>query len=424
MIKSAIFVDFDNIFISLQEQSPELASYFATRPSEWLKQLEFDQENPFRRFLVRRCYLNPKSFGNYRPNFIAAAFDVIDCPSVTQQGKTAADMYMAIDIIDKLSHATRFDNFLLMSADADFTPVLKKLREYDRTTTVILAGPSSTAYKAAADSSLQFSDLLSTPSIQDSVTTIEEPDFISPDHTIEPPPVRSRKLTATTKSEVLYFLKEELSKSTAPISTAKALNLLKDKFGNSATEWFGHNKAALFFNEINIASAGIQFSSAPPGSLLLPEKHTLPHSGAPTWLSSPEFSERIKLVAKKVCALTETPCISPDAFKACFSFIAEKTNQSPVPHQVELAKNLRDFAQSKNIPISRTDANGIIFMINRNGAYLGAPCPATDIINSYAKGIIHQCGHSQWELSQDEKSELHSWLSGDGFIQEAQLTNL
>ena len=58
-------------------------------------------------------------------------------------------------------HPTHFEEFMLFSADSDFTPVLQKLREYDRRTScVVLAGMTSGALRASADEILQLTELL------------------------------------------------------------------------------------------------------------------------------------------------------------------------------------------------------------------------------------------------------------------------
>jgi hypothetical protein len=56
-----------------------------------------------------------------------------------------------LDIVDLLQHETRCDEFIVFSADADFTPVRRKLRRYDRRTTVLAIGFPSAAYQASAD---------------------------------------------------------------------------------------------------------------------------------------------------------------------------------------------------------------------------------------------------------------------------------
>lgn len=157
--RAALFVDFDNIYLGLRQLDPEAAEEFATNPSRWLAWLERyapelelgADDAPRRRILLRNCYLNPRSFSRFRSDFSRAAFRVVDCPPITRQGKTSTDIHMVMDILDALGHATRFDEFILMSADADFTPVLQRARIHDRRTLVVSIGPASPAYRNAAD---------------------------------------------------------------------------------------------------------------------------------------------------------------------------------------------------------------------------------------------------------------------------------
>ena len=47
---------------------------------------------------------------------------------MTSEGKTSTDIHMVLDIVDLLQHQVHYDEFIVFSADADFTPVLRKLR--------------------------------------------------------------------------------------------------------------------------------------------------------------------------------------------------------------------------------------------------------------------------------------------------------
>jgi hypothetical protein len=159
-IKTALFVDFDNIYLGLHRVDPEAAEVFATEPTRWLAWMERGlrgkpsgdgDERPSLAVLVRKCYLNPKTFHKYRPYFTRAAFEVVDCPPLTSLGKTSSDIRMVMDLLDTLGHPTRFDEFVIMSGDADFTPVLLRLRAHDRRTVVVAVGYAASAYIAACD---------------------------------------------------------------------------------------------------------------------------------------------------------------------------------------------------------------------------------------------------------------------------------
>ena len=152
-IISALFVDFDNIFISLNQQNKHFATQFAVNPDRWLRWLEQSaMGNARRRILVRRCYLNPQSFAEFRPFFIRSAFEVVDCPPLTAHGKTSTDIHLVMDVLDTLNHPTNFREFIILSGDSDFTPVLLRLRMNNRWTTIFSGGNNiSPAYKASCD---------------------------------------------------------------------------------------------------------------------------------------------------------------------------------------------------------------------------------------------------------------------------------
>lgn len=163
-VKSALFVDFDNIYIGLSKTDPLAAERFASDPARWLAWLEkglpaipgeTSQDLGLHRqrsILIRRCYPNPDAgFRRYRSFFTSSAFSVIDCPSLTRTGKNSSDIYMVMDILDILNHKTHFDEFIIFSGDSDFMPVLLRLRAHDRRTTTLAVDFMPPAFKAACD---------------------------------------------------------------------------------------------------------------------------------------------------------------------------------------------------------------------------------------------------------------------------------
>jgi len=164
-MRSALFVDFDNVLLGLQPTSKVGAQRFATSPETWLPWFEAaghvdDEARDERRILLRRVYMNPDRFGTYRKYFTYCGFETIDCPSLTGMGKNSADIRMVLDIVDALDHPTRFDEFIILSADADFTPVLQKLRAHDRETAVLSTPLTARPLKSAATYAFEVDDFL------------------------------------------------------------------------------------------------------------------------------------------------------------------------------------------------------------------------------------------------------------------------
>ena len=117
-----------------------------------------------RRWLVLRCYMNSAGsarhplpdhprvpFAPFRRAFVAAGFEVVDCPPLTPQKKNAADIKLAIDVIEALHGPVRYDEFVIASADSDFTPLLQRLRAADRRTTLLSTFDAVEALTVLAD---------------------------------------------------------------------------------------------------------------------------------------------------------------------------------------------------------------------------------------------------------------------------------
>jgi len=167
-VRAALFLDFDNIYTAIAQHGQEAAEEFATNPWRWFRWLESgdpatgaptDPATP-RRILSRNCYLNPRAFGRYRSDFTRAGFRVVDCPPLTRQHKTSTDIHMVMDVLDTLDHKTHFDEFILLSGDADFTPLLTRLRAHDRRIIVLAVGPTAAAYRSVVDTLCSEDDFL------------------------------------------------------------------------------------------------------------------------------------------------------------------------------------------------------------------------------------------------------------------------
>jgi uncharacterized LabA/DUF88 family protein len=170
---SSIFLDFDNVYGSLYSASPKVANEFATRPRLWLDFLKEmpggdRKEQSDHNFVIRRCYMNPVgkilkdsgSFSQYRQLFVRDGWEVIDTPPLTNRGKTSADIHIVIDVMDAIQQFPHIDEYVIMAADADFTPLVIRLRKYMKRTVVYAARSTSAAYRQACDAQIEEADLI------------------------------------------------------------------------------------------------------------------------------------------------------------------------------------------------------------------------------------------------------------------------
>jgi hypothetical protein len=181
-ILSAVFVDYDNIYLSLKRKNEEAARRFAKDTQRWIAAIQSGElitpNNAYgptlaRRTVMNRCYGNPvprrnasdnktdmESFPFVRHHFLRAGFEIIDCPPLTAQLKNSSDIKMVMDLRDFLTHETYFDEFVILSSDADFTPVLHRLRAHNRTTTIYVNDNTAAPYTAIADAEIREDDVI------------------------------------------------------------------------------------------------------------------------------------------------------------------------------------------------------------------------------------------------------------------------
>ncbi len=181
-ILTTLFVDYDNIYLSLKRKNDEAAKRFAKDSGLWLQGILsgelITQTSTFlpageRRLAMNRCYGNPvprrnsndnstdmNSFPFIRHHFLKSGFEVIDCPPLTAQLKNSADIRIVMDIRDILTHDTFFDEFIILSGDADFTPVLHRLRAHARRTIVFANDSTAQPYTAISDGEIRESSLI------------------------------------------------------------------------------------------------------------------------------------------------------------------------------------------------------------------------------------------------------------------------
>ncbi|MCX5494700.1 NYN domain-containing protein [Kaistia dalseonensis] len=157
-VKSVLFVDYDSLYLSLRARDPGIARRFALRPQTWIEAIEAGLlieprgETPVRRrILMRRCYADPKLLGKARPAFQSQGFQIVDCPPLPGRERNSAEIQMVLDTVDALGHQTGFEEFILLSADSDLTPVIFRLRSYNRSTTIYSTVMTAAGYRAIAD---------------------------------------------------------------------------------------------------------------------------------------------------------------------------------------------------------------------------------------------------------------------------------
>ena len=148
----ALFCDFENIALGVREA----------------KYADFDMQKVLERLLlkgnivVRKAYCDWGRYREFKPATHEAAFELIDIPHVRMSGKNSADIRMVVDALDLCYTKSHVDTFVIISGDSDFSPLVSKLRENNKTVIGIgVKNSSSDLLIANCDEFIFYDDLVS-----------------------------------------------------------------------------------------------------------------------------------------------------------------------------------------------------------------------------------------------------------------------
>jgi uncharacterized protein (TIGR00288 family) len=147
----ALFCDFENVALGVRE-----AKYAQFDINKVLERLLLKGS-----FVVKKAYCDWERYKEFRPAMHYASFELIEVPHVSQSGKNSADIRMVVDALDLCYTKAHVDTFVIISGDSDFSPLVSKLRENNKT--VIGVGVKSSTSQlliANCDEFIYYDDLV------------------------------------------------------------------------------------------------------------------------------------------------------------------------------------------------------------------------------------------------------------------------
>jgi len=119
----AVFCDFENVALGVADAKYE----------------KFDIKKVLERLLlkgsivVKKAYCDWERYKGFKSAMHEAAFELIEIPHTRQAGKNSADIRLVVDALDLCYTKSHVDTFVIVSGDSDFSPLVSKLRENDKT---------------------------------------------------------------------------------------------------------------------------------------------------------------------------------------------------------------------------------------------------------------------------------------------------
>ncbi|MGB1556893.1 MAG: NYN domain-containing protein [Oceanococcaceae bacterium] len=151
----AVFCDFENIALGARDAH----------------HTEFDITKVLERLLlkgsivVKKAYCDWHRYAEFKRTMHEAAFELIDIPHVRQSGKNSADIRLVVDALDLCYTKAHVDTFVVVSGDSDFSPLVSKLRENNKTVIGVgVRSSTSDLLTANCDEFIFYDDLVESES--------------------------------------------------------------------------------------------------------------------------------------------------------------------------------------------------------------------------------------------------------------------
>ena len=147
----ALFCDFENVALGVREA----------------KYAQFDIGLVLERLLlkgsivVKKAYCDWERYKDFKAGMHEASFELIEIPHVRMSGKNSADIRMVVDALDLCYTKAHVDTFVIISGDSDFSPLVSKLRENNKTVIAVgVKNSTSNLLIANCDEFIFYDDLV------------------------------------------------------------------------------------------------------------------------------------------------------------------------------------------------------------------------------------------------------------------------
>jgi NYN domain len=487
---SALFVDFDNVYLSLRRQSEEAAGRFARNPQDWMSRIaqgglvryKTHQPAMHRRFAVARCYGNPgrklisrggphdpHAFSTVRTNFMIAGIEVVDCQPLSSQFKNGTDIKIACDIRDFLEHPTRFEEFVILSGDADFTPVLHHLRSHDRRTVVYANENTADIYKAFSDGWIEEREMIaflmdetspamlenqrgSRPSLgYDGVKALTQsvtqrapayPATAQPSHSPlsngfgaydEAPKRRPAAAAAAAApstavqslmddfqsigAEILGLVIDVVQSSEKPVPIAYLADRAQKILGHAktlGTNWAGSGGFLNFLN--STLPEGIRLTDKPPHFVYDPRRHRIeePAAPQPQRLQRQPDTNSSKLAElqhsiTRIYEACKAPPLPPSEYQLLFTMIATEVHERGFA-PVKTAQSVVARANQEGLRIALKDVAFVLDAVDEIDPWLEHTRSPAAVARAYRDFVLAKCLHAGVKLTDDEHQLIQVWF--------------
>jgi uncharacterized protein (TIGR00288 family) len=118
----ALFIDFDNIALGLK----------GAPKKKFEVRLVLERLLEKGKIIIKKAYADWSRYPEYKNELHGAGIEMMEIPKRKISGKNSADIRLAVDAMDLCYGKEHLDTFVIVSGDSDFSPLVSKLRENNK----------------------------------------------------------------------------------------------------------------------------------------------------------------------------------------------------------------------------------------------------------------------------------------------------
>ena len=155
----AVFIDYENLALGTGKRNRR--GHQEPGPAPDVKRI-LERLVEKGRIVVKRAYCDWQRFDEAVTPMHELGIELIEIPDRAYTGKNSADIRLAVDAMEMCLTKNHIDTFAVLSGDSDFSPLVSKLREFNKTVIGVgMREATSTLLTEVCDEFIFYEDIVS-----------------------------------------------------------------------------------------------------------------------------------------------------------------------------------------------------------------------------------------------------------------------
>ena len=289
---------------------------------------------------------------------------------------------------------------MILSSDADFTPVALRLRAYDRITSILANQQTAAAFRSCCDVVIDMEDF--EPVVGDGSERVATPGVPAPEAQAPARPLADADggLDAI-RAGIKTTIDEELAAASEPVVIGSLAMRIQQRWPVvRESDWLGTGGFKNLLREV--ADGNTRLSLTSPGFVYDPRRHK-----APNHLS--ELPEAMRDLVQRLYVVVGLPRLHPRQYQTLFQALADQSGQQK--SFTEITRNARDRAIEDGTPIARQPFGFVTKALFFQGcAITDARIDPEEIARLFRNNVHERARDAQLELEGDDARLLNELL--------------